>query len=290
MKKILTTFAAIALLVSCDESKETIDSLQFPSDAFVSLAETSIAVLESNTDAIDVVLNLSTSKDGADTASTVEFTIASDNAVEGVHYTIVDGKSNFQLGVNEFQDSLQIIPINNADEDGDKTITITLNSAPVGLGFPGPDGFGKTLTLTIQDDDCAFSLASLGAAAWSGEDNVPATQAGPNASLITTTFDGTNLLIEGIGYAWLTDTGFWDEVIVTSNPVIAQVDPITGDVTIALQDLCTTTWLGDAQAPYTIDATGVYTSCSETLVINYNIYQGGATTPLRSFTDTLTIN
>ena len=156
MKKIFTIIAAVALFISCDESKETIDTLSYPADAFVSLAESSATVPESSADAIDIVLNLSTSKEAATSPTNVGFTISSENATEGVHYTIVGGKTSFDVAANTFQDVLQIVPIDNTDEDGNKVITITLNDSPVGLGFPGPDGLGKTFTLILEDDDCAL--------------------------------------------------------------------------------------------------------------------------------------
>ena len=286
MKKIFTIIAAVALFISCDESKETIDTLSYPSDAFVSFSDTSISVLESSTDVIDIVLNLSTTLDAAEIPSTVSYTITSENATEGVQYNVIDGKSSFNLAAGVFNDTLQIEPIDNSEEDGDKVIIITLTDAPVGLGFPGPDGIGKTLTLTLQDDDCAFSLEGLGAAAWGGIDTVPAGEAGPNDSLVQTSFDGTDLLIEGLSYAWLTDAGYWEEVVVVSNKVTVELDLVTGAINIPLQALCETTWNGDAQAPYSIEATGIYTSCSETMVLNYNLYQNGAV--LRSYTETIT--
>ena len=287
MKKLLTIITAISLFMACDENKETIDSLTFPQDAFVSVDASTSSVLESSTNPIDIILSLSTSASAATAPATVNFSITSDNAVEGVHYTVVDGKTSFNLDANTFSDVLQIIPIDNLEEDGDKLITITLIDAPVTVGFPGPDGLGKSLTLTLQDDDCAFSLESLGAANWEGTDNVPAGEAGPNASLITTSFDGTNLLIEGIAYAWLTDTAYWDEVVVVSNKVIANVDLVTGVIDIPLQPLCTTTWLGDLQPLYDIEATGLYTSCSKTMVLNYTLYQGGSIR--REYSETIII-
>ena len=194
--------------------------------------------------------------------------------------------SSFELAAGVFSDTLQIVPIDNTDEDGDKVITITLNTAPVTVGFPGPDGLGKKMTLTLQDDDCAFSLAGLGAATWEGKDNVPASEAGPNATQVETSFDGTDLLMEGLSYAWITDTAYWDEVVTVSHKVKVNVDLATGAIDIPLQPLCTTTWNGAVQDLYDIKATGVYTSCSETMVLNYTLYQGGAVR--RVYSETIT--
>jgi hypothetical protein len=143
------------------------------------------------------------------------------------------------------------------------------------------------MTLTLQDDDCAFGLESLGAAAWEGADNVPAGEAGPNATLVETSFDGTNLLMEGLSYAWITDTASWDEVVILSHKVIVNVDLATGAIDIPLQPLSTTTWNGDVQPLYDIEATGIYTSCSETMVLNYTLYQGGSIR--REYIETITI-
>ena len=286
MKKIFTIIAAITLFMSRDESRETVDSLSFPSDAFVAFDAPSISVLESNAETINVVMNLSNSTAAATAATNVGFIITSENAVEGVHYTLAEAKTSFSLAPGIFQDTLEIIPIDNADEDGDKLITITLVDAPVTLGYPGPGGLGKTMTVKLQDDDCAFSLEGLGAATWSGEDTVPASQAGPNQSMITTSFDGTNLLMEGLAYAWITDTSYWDEVVIVSNVVIVTVDLVTGAVNIPLQALCTTTWNGDVQPDFTISATGIYTACSETMVLDYKLYQGGSLR--REYSETIT--
>ncbi|MCF6279544.1 MAG: hypothetical protein L3J14_04270 [Flavobacteriaceae bacterium] len=288
MKKILILLFATILVTSCDESETTYDALSYPSDAFVSMKTASASALESNATPIDIVVYLANSSAGTTTATTVSFTLSSDTAIEGTHYTIVDGRTHFEFAPGVNQDTIQIIPIDNLVEDGDKVIMVTLETSSVSVGFPGPDSLGKTTVVTLQDDDCAYTLSELGSAGWSGEDNVPASQAGPNSSQITTSFDGTNLLIEGIGYAWMTDTSYWDEVIIDSFPVIAAIDIPTGVITIALQPMCNTTWNGNPQPAYSLSGTGQYVSCTGTMTINYDIHQGGGV--LRSFTEIITKN
>ena len=92
--------------------------------------------------------------------------------------------------------------------------------------------------------------------------------------------------MEGLSYAWITDTAYWDEVVIVSNLVIVNIDLQTGVIDIPLQPLCTTTWNGDVQPLFDIEATGIYTSCSETMVLNYTLYQGGAIR--REFSETIT--
>jgi len=287
--KLLSVIFIIAVtIVACDEDETTYNALSFPDDAFLRFEATSASVIEAATTPYAIVLNYSNAEEAATSEITIGFTITSDNAVEGVDYTLIDGKTQFTFAPGVFSDKIEILPINNTIEDGNKELNITLNSSSSNLGFPGPDGNGKSLTLTIQDDDCAFSIESISSGNWSGVDNVPASQAGPNDSQITTSNDGTNLLIEGIGYGWITDTAFWNEVVVVSHPVIAQIDLITGDMIIDQQPLCTTTWLGDVQDDYSVRATGVYTSCTQTMILNYDLIQGGGV--LRSFSETIILN
>lgn len=288
MKKIYK-FLSISMIctlffTACDQDETTFDALEFPADAFVAFAGTSVDVLEASTQTITITVNRATSAADAASALSVPFTITT-SAVLDVDYTIVGNKTSFDFAEGEYVDTLQIETIDNTDEDGNKEIVIALTKGN-GIGFPGSDANGSSFTLNINDDDCAFTLQELGDASWSGTDNASAGEAGPNESLIETSFDGTNLLLEGIAYAWLTDTGYWNEPIVVSNKIITQVDPISGLVTIDLQDLCETTYLGDPQPAYSIVGSGQYTSCSKTLVINYDLIQGGGV--LRSFTETLT--
>ncbi len=275
---------SIGLFVSCEEEDKNV----YLGESYVSFgATTSASALESST--VPITITAYASIPNLQNDVTVDFSITSDNATSA-NYTVVDNKSNFTFGADKYTDQIQIIPVDNFDEDGEKSINITLTGVTGGytLGLPGPDANSNTYVVTIQDDDCAFTLQGMGDATWSGVDNVPASQAGPNASQITTSFDGTNLLIEGIGYGWLTDTGFWDEVVIVSHKVIAIVDSQTGTLSIAQQPLCTTTWLGNQQPDYSVVGTGQFVSCTGTLVIDYDLIQNGSV--LRSFSETIKIN
>lgn len=240
-------------LAGCDEDTTTFNELDYPADAFVSLESTSVSVLESSGGTIDIVMNLSTSTTAAmATATTVGFTIASDNAREGIDYTVVNNKSSFDLGVGVFSDTLQIIPIDNVVEDGDKVITIILNNAPVNLGFPGPDGLGKTTVLTILDDDCAKEYdLGIYEGDWLGTDscgdytNVPAQLTLPC---------GTGITIKGLGHPWLEDS-YWNEIVIFEYDVFINIDATAGTVEIPEQTYVTTDFNGDI-SDYSIVGTG----------------------------------
>ena len=285
IKALLLVF--ITAFTGCTENDN--EENVYSGDNFISFGtSTSGSALESATDAITITAYASVANIQSDFTVDVDIVAAQGTSAD---YTVIDGKTQFTFGPGKYVDQIQIKPIDNFDEDGNKIINLSLTSASNGsfIGFPGPDGNGKVFTVTFEDDDCAFTLAGLGAATWSGMDTASGTE-GPNESQVTTSFDGTNLLIEGLAYGWLTNTGYWDEVVTVSNPVIAEVHPITGAVTIAEQPLCTTTWLGDVQPNYSIVATGQYVSCSKTLTITYDLLQTGRTSALRTFTETLTIN
>lgn len=285
IKKTILSFAILCLIASCSDDEQ---ANVYQGGSFISFGDTNSGTkLESSTEPITITAYASVPNNQNEIS--VDFSIEITNGTDA-DYIVIDNKTSFNFDSDNYSDSIEILPVNNLDEDGDKTITVTLtsNSAGYTLGFPGPDANGKVFTFVIEDDDCAFTLEELGTASWSGFDNVPSNQAGPNASMITTSFDGTNVLFEGIGYGWLTDTDFWDEVIVTSQLVTSDINPITGEITIAQQPLCETTWLGDPQPAYSIVGSGQYVSCSETLVINYDIIQNGGV--LRSFSETLIKN
>lgn len=295
MKKYLlkTIFLLITIIAfnACDKDELEKENL-YSGDPFISFGgNTSGTVLEGATEPIAITALASITNLTANV--TVNFTLSTD--ANSADFTVVDNKTSFTFGPDNYSDELLIMPVNNNDEDGNKQINITLTSTSGAytLGFPGPDANSKSFDLTIVDDDCLFTLQELGDAVWTGSDNAPANEQGPNASLITTSYDGTDFFFEGIAYGWLIDPDFWNEPVVTSNMVKAEIDPITGVITIAEQPLCETTYLGDLQAPYRIVATGQYLSCSESLTLNYDLLQedppGSDTYPvLRSFSETIT--
>lgn len=281
--KITFIIAVASFLTSCEKEEST---NVYTGEPFISFGTSlSGSTLENIADPVTITAYASVPNLSADI--TVGFEITEDNGSPS-NYTVVDNKAAFTFGKDKYTDTIQIIPVDNNEEDGNKTLTITLTSSSGGetIGLPGPDGNSKSFTITIEDNDCKFSLKELGEATWVGTDNVPSGEKGPNTSLITANFEDPNLLLEGIGYAWITDTDYWNEVVVESNPVITTIDPITFELIIEKQYLCTTIFDGN-NYEYYIQAKGVYSSCSEKMIINYDLIQDDKIT--RSFTETITI-
>jgi hypothetical protein len=288
MKKIFKSLIYVTVIaffaVSCDENDTVFTPLSFPEDAFIAFEDASpITVLESNTAPIEIIVNHANTLANATTAVTVDYTITSETAVKGVHYTIAGETNKLTFAPGELNAKIIIIPIDNLMEDGNKVLNITLTNSLVAVGLPGPDALNKSIVVTLTDDDCAFTFADLDGISWIGTDNASGTQ-GPNPTQITTAFNGTNLLMSGIAYGWLTSS-YWEEVVVDSDPVIVVMDPVTGVFTIAEQYLADTTWNGSPQPTYRISANGQYFSCLNKMTVNYTLYQSGAV--LRRYTETI---
>jgi len=269
-------------VTSCNEKDMEYNNINWDSTKFVVFSSNELSVNELVYEPIEIVALYAATGDISNIS--VPFTINS-TAVEGVDYTIVDNKTSFNFSNGNLSDSIFIMPIDDLDPSGDKVLTIALNSSEVSIGYPGPSALNSELVLTIVDNDCPYTLQELGDASWSGTDNASGSQ-GPNASQIETAYDGTTFTMEGIGYGWITNTNYWDEVIVDSYPVVVDFNTTTGTFTIDLQDLCTTTWNGAPQAPYSVQGSGSYDSCSETMTISYDIIQDGGI--LRSYIETIT--
>lgn len=281
IKIIIPIFAIAFVLFSCegDDMAEQ-NFMTFDQDA-IHFEETSYSVIESSSEVIPVIAFYSSANHDSDVTANV--------SIQGnsADYNLVDSDLSLNFPAGVYSDTIYVSVNDNFETDNDRDIVFSFDSVSSGanIGFPGDEAIGSTYTLTVVDDDCPYTLEELGNATWAGTDNVPGNQAGPNQSMITTSFDGTNLLMEGIGYGWITDTDYWDEVVVVSTPVIVQISE-TGSVTIDLQPLCETTWLGDPQPAYFVQGSGIYESCSERFTINYDIVQGGGV--LRSFTEVIT--
>ena len=146
MKKILSIVSALSLLIfiSCgdDESGSSITSVNF------GFSGSSGSVAESGGEQ-GVIVSFD---GGAPVASTFNVTLGG-TATYGADYTTTpDGSSgsfimNVSAGATERM--ITILPVDNSDEDGDRTVIFTLTSGGEGLNI----GSSSTFTVTITDDD-----------------------------------------------------------------------------------------------------------------------------------------
>lgn len=254
MKKIFTIIAAITLFISCDESKETVDSLSFPSDAFITFAKVTDGVAENTTDPITIeVVYANSSSETADVS--IDFTVSSDNGVAGTDFTVVNGKSSFSFSpaAGKYTDNVQIMPVDNGVLGTENiVITLTLGNSTYTTGYPGPNNLGKSTTITIMDDDCAREEAlGIYAGTYLGTDSC-GDFTGVEVEIALPC--GTGITIRNVGYAWLTSP-YWSETIVAEYDVKINIDAAAGTVDIPEQKYVRTDYLGN-EADYTLVGSG----------------------------------
>jgi len=103
-------------------------------------------------------------------------------------------------------------------------------------------------------------------------------------SEVVTSMDGDNFMLTGLTRGWMTD--YWGEVIITEDALIVTMNP-DGTLVIDEQPYMTTTWNGDPQPAYSVSASGKWDNCEKTMIINYDLHQGGDV--LSSFVETIAL-
>lgn len=161
------------------------------------------------------------------------------------------------------------------------TITITGNfdaipesgSSNLILNITGMEGEEEFIiengTLNVElFRRCSITLDQL-VGTWSGTDSW-----GYPTEVETWLNDDGELMMNGILFGWFQD--WWGEVIVTNDPVMVDVDLETFQITIPEQPYLTSTWNGDPQPPYNLEASGrIVNSCERIIEINPVLIQDG---------------
>jgi hypothetical protein len=120
---------------------------------------------------------------------------------------------------------------------------------------------------------CLLTLADY-VGTWKGTDSLG------YPTEVTTAIDGDgDLVMNGIGFGWF--QSYWDEVIITNTAVKVDINLITGAFVIddskQTSPYITSTYLGAAQPPYNMKASGKITStCDRIIEFEYSFIQDGA--------------
>ncbi|MEZ4803672.1 MAG: hypothetical protein R2797_12945 [Gelidibacter sp.] len=270
MKKIFKLFIAIGIIsfgfTSCDEDEVTYDALSFPEDQYIAFTTTAVSADESTSTPIVITAQYVHADSSAD--ASVGFTITSDTAVEGVDYMVVDGQSSFSFPAGVYTDTVSIVPIDNDVLEGDKVLTITLGDTDVRTGAPGPDSLGKSITVTILEDDCSRDEALRPFEGnYSGTDNC-----GDDNSRVRLFLPcGTGITVKGLGYNWL-ESDYWGETVTFEYDAYISIDVDAGTVDIPNQRYVETIFQGDL-TDYFIEGSGTIDTSgpSPVLHIEYDI-------------------
>lgn len=154
MKNIIFNIVAILLAVlvftGCEKDKP---DYTYGGPWFISFAYDADEISEGSEESLKIeVLLASPVQEGT---VTVDFTVTSENAVEGTDFEVLNANKQIVFQAGEGSAFIEIRAINNSTPEDNKELTITLtdNSAGFVLGLPGPDENNKSFKVKILDDD-----------------------------------------------------------------------------------------------------------------------------------------
>lgn len=150
MKKTISRIASIAILffatfmVACEEELTV-----FEGPYHVRFTTTSSTLDENKAAGGIIKLHFA----GTKPSSSIEVKLSVSGGQEGVDFVFLEGGTTLTIPSGDFFTSFKVAAVDNDENDGNKTITFTIES--VSGGFDAGLGLvGKTYVLTIKDDDC----------------------------------------------------------------------------------------------------------------------------------------
>jgi hypothetical protein len=155
MKKIkYSVFLLIGILIASACSDEP-DRILFNGPHFVSFARTNVIVNESATSGTATVVMSRTFP----TDVTVSYSVETENATEGVDYTV--DQNSIVIPAGEYEGTFTITPINNEIIDAARRIRLTITSISEASLNPSAE---NEVTIAILNDDCPVETSI-----WTGD-------------------------------------------------------------------------------------------------------------------------
>ena len=260
--------ALAGIWVACDTTPEVGPT----APEFVTFSGSSTVSIFENAGSVTLTV-ITSAKEGA----TVTVTSSSDDAVEGEDYTL--SATTVEIAEDVYESSFDFTAIDNFVEDGNKTVTVSLESESVTLGG------ASSIVLTIVDNDCAYDRTLI-SGVLVGTDSRPFSGQ-QFASIAEFAYvDESTLTAVNINTPWM--ESYWGEEVTTAYTVNIDVDPETLALTIAKQDIMETLYLGDPYSYYII-GTGSIDTCGEVMIISYMVYYTSNDSPVRSSNFTMTL-
>ncbi len=270
MKKFIKLFALATVLIftSCEEQENVQLDL---GEGFVQFASVSSSIPEEDSTPLNISVLYGGNADSNTNGINVKFTL---EGVDANRVSITPADGNLTIPAGEVSADITVETIDNIIVDGNLDFTIVLSTEgdkPVGIA--GQNLKNSAYTVTVIDNDCPIVLSDM-QGKYSGTDNWYASVGGPLNVSFTSTFDGTDFLTTGLGYAWLSNPDYWGEPVVAEGQVKLEIDPITGDVTIPYQYTATTVYKG-TNYDYYVEGSGKYFPCPDKFEIEFLLYYGG---------------
>ncbi len=221
---------------------------------------------------------------------------------EDISVNIAIDESNTEISSDMYTLSSNEITILKGETSGSITLTTIAVNMPVDeeLKFVmtldmGDQNASKGTTLNYTLKRSAFCPLTDSAndfvGSWSGIDN--ASEVNTATYPITKELvagDAGIVTIDGLGFGWLTDPGYWGETIVDGTEKSTKLTVNgNGTITIDEQDLVTTLYSG-SEYEYTIKGSGEWQNCGDKAVItlSYELITGGSS--YGPFTAEITMN
>jgi len=149
------TMALVLTVAACD----TYEPPYYDGPEFVNFEERETTIREGEGEA-HIKVNIG----GARTIGpvTIQYTVKpNDNAV--ALYSI-ENEGSLTIPGGENSAVIKITPLDNALQDGEKIVELTIisvNNVNYTIGFPGPDRLNSTITIKIIDDDCPLDRSFI---------------------------------------------------------------------------------------------------------------------------------
>lgn len=271
--KILFVFIATgALLFSCEEEETNFASLTKAPDPNANYyfqfkdAEQSLETsVNDEGELVDIETTISVVLMGLPRAdnTVIPLVIDPSTTIDPSMYELSGTSINIPAGATSGSITVKSVVENMPIEETLKLV-ITLDAG----GNNAPTG--TTLTYNMfRINFCPLDLTQM-VGSWAGTDSWDY----PSEVVTALDADG-NLTMNGIGFGWFQD--WWGEVIVTNTPVVLDVNPVTGEFTIAEQPYITSTWGGDPQPAYGLSGSGRIDACNKAITLDYIYHQDGGT-------------
>jgi hypothetical protein len=170
-KLLVAIFMVAAIFAGCDtldfeEADKTLDAPDY-----VTFQDGSASVSEAvGDDGLSVQLNRSNADQSLTVVLSVESTFVGSEEDASDEFTVDPSNLEVTFAEDEYTTTFQILPVNNDFSDGDKLVTVTIESVSSSefvIGYPGPDQLNSASDITIVDDDCPIDFAG-----WEGTYNV----------------------------------------------------------------------------------------------------------------------
>jgi len=196
-KIMVAIFMVAAIFAGCDtlDFEEPDKTLDAPN--YVTFEDGSASVSEAvGEDGLSVQIKRSNADQSLTVVLSVESTFVDSEEDASDEFSITPSNLEVTFAEGEYLSStLQIVPVNNDFSDGDKLVTVTIESVSSNdfvIGYPGPAQLNSSTDITIVDDDCPIDFAG-----WEGTYTVEEVfTAGGNAGLSLAAAFGETYILE----------------------------------------------------------------------------------------------